>query len=41
MEIRKIVASILYRFAHGYNAEYMADCLKIGASTIRKYVDII
>jgi len=41
MEIRKIVASIPYRCAHGYNVEHMADRLKIGASTIKKYVDII
>ena len=41
MEIRKIVACVIYRFAHGHSAEHMADRFKIGASTIRKYVDIV
>ena len=41
MEIRKIVACVIYRFAHGHSPEHMADRFKIGASTIRKYVDIV
>jgi hypothetical protein len=41
MEIRKIVACVVYRFAHGHSPEHMADRFKIGASTIRKYVDIV
>ena len=41
MEIKKIVACVIYRFAHGHSAEHMADRFKIGASTIRKYVDIV
>ena len=41
MEIEKIVACVIYRFAHGHSSKHMADCFTIGASTIRKYVDII
>jgi len=41
IEIRKIVACVLYRFAHGHSPNHMEDRFKIGASTIRKYVDIV
>jgi len=41
MEIRKIVTCVIYNFAYGHSAEHMEDCFKIGASTIRKYVDIV
>jgi len=41
MEIKKIVACVFYRFAHGHSPKHMADHFKIGASTIRKYLDIV
>jgi len=41
IEIRKIVACVIYRFIHDHSVEYMADRFKIGASTIRKYIDIV
>jgi hypothetical protein len=41
LEIRKIVIIVIYQFAHGFNATHMADQFNVGASTIRKYVDIL
>jgi len=41
MKIRKIVACIIYRFAHGYSPDHMANRFKIEVSTIKKYVDIV
>ncbi len=37
----KIVAIVIYRLAHGTNATHMANQFNVGASTIRKYVDIV
>ena len=39
--IKKIMARVIYRLAYGYSLEYMVDRFKVGASTIRKYVDIV
>ena len=41
LEIKKIVAFLIYRLAHGHSLNHMADRFKVGASTIRKYVDIV
>ena len=41
LEIKKIVACMIYRLAYGHSPEHMADRFKVGASTIRKYVDIV
>ena len=41
LEIKKIVACVIYRLAHGHSPEHMADRFKVGASTIKKYVDIV
>ena len=41
LEIKKIVACVIYRLAHGHSPEHMADKFKVEASTIRKYVDIV
>jgi len=41
IEIKKIMAYIIYRFAHNHNIEHMANYFKIGASTIIKNVDIV
>lgn len=41
MEIKKIMACVLYRFVHGHSQEHMADRFKIGASTIRKHNHIV
>jgi len=37
IEIDKILACVLHRFAYGHSAKHMVDCFKIGASIIRKY----
>ena len=41
LEIKKIVACVIYRLAHEHSPEHMADRFKVGASTIRMYIDII
>ncbi len=41
LEIRKIMAIVIYWFAHGFNATHMGNRLNVGASIIRKYVDIV
>ena len=41
LKIKKIVTCMIYRLAHGHSLEQMADRFKVGASTIRKYVDIV
>ena len=38
LEIRKIVAIVLYRFAHGHSPDHIADRLQVEGSTVRKYV---
>ena len=35
------MACVIYRLAHGHSPEHIADRFKVGASTIRKYVDIV
>ncbi len=37
----KIVTIVIYRLAHGTSATHKADQFNVGASTIRKYVDIV
>ena len=41
LEIRKIVAIVLYRFVHGHSLDHIADRLQVGGSTVRKYIDIV
>jgi hypothetical protein len=41
LEIKKIVAIVIYRFTHGFSATHLADRLNVDASIIRKYVDIV
>ncbi len=41
LEVRKIVASVLYKFAHGLSLKHMSHIFDLGASTIHKYVDIM
>jgi hypothetical protein len=42
LEIRKILALVLYRFAHGVSPNpHISDRLQAGGSTVRKYVDLI
>ena len=41
LEIKKIVTYVIYGLAHGHSPEHMANRFKVGASTIRKYVDIV
>jgi hypothetical protein len=40
-EIRLIIATVIYRFAHGYSPEHIQGRLHIAASTLRKYIDIL
>ncbi len=32
---------VVYQFAHGFNVSHMANQFNVGASTIKKYVDIV
>ncbi len=41
LKIRKIVAIVIYRLAHAFNVTHMVVRFNVGASTIRKYVDIV
>ncbi len=41
LEIRKIVAIVIYWFVHGFSATHMVDRFNVGGSTIKKYVDIV
>jgi hypothetical protein len=45
LETKKIVAIVIYQFAHGFSATHMdlvlMDRLNVSASIIRKYVDIV
>jgi hypothetical protein len=41
LKIKKIMAIVIYRFVHGFSATHMADQFNVGASIIRKYVDIV
>ena len=41
LEIKRTVACVIYKLAHAHSPKHMADRFKVGASTIRKYVDII
>jgi hypothetical protein len=36
-----IMALLIYQFAHGFNVTHTADRFNVGASTIKKYVDIV
>ncbi len=40
-KIKKIVATVLYRFVHEHSATHMVDCFNVGGSTILKYVNIV
>ena len=35
------MACVIYRLAHEHSPEHIADSFKVGASTIRKYVEIV
>ena len=39
--IRKQVKLVIYRLAYGHSCEEMNDLYECGASTIRKYTDIV
>jgi hypothetical protein len=41
LEVKKIVASVLYKFAHGLSLKHMSDIFGVGTSIIHKYVDIM
>ncbi len=41
VEIIKTMAIVIYRLVHGTSAIHMVDRFNVGASTIRKYVDIV
>ncbi len=41
LEIKKIIVIVIYWFAHGFSATHMVDRFNVGASTIRKCVDIV
>jgi hypothetical protein len=41
LENKKIIAVIFYKFGNGHNATHMANCFNVGASTIRKYMNIV
>ena len=36
-----IVGVVVFRLAHGFSARLLADRFGVGASTIRKYVDLV
>jgi hypothetical protein len=38
---KKIVAIVIYKLAHGTIVTHMADQFNVGASIVRKYVDIV
>jgi hypothetical protein len=38
---RKAIGLVLYQFAHGVSANMIANRFNVGASTMRKYVDIV
>ncbi len=40
LEVRKIVAIVLYMFAHGLSLKHMSYIFDVSTSTIHKYVDI-
>ena len=35
------MACVIYRLTHGHSPEHMVDRFKVGASTIKKYVNIV
>jgi hypothetical protein len=41
LEVRKIVAIVLYMFTHGLSSKHMSNIFDVGAFTIHKYVDIV
>jgi hypothetical protein len=41
LEPIKAIGLVLYRFAHGVSANIIANRINVGASTMRKYVDIV
>ena len=42
LEIKKILALVLYRFVHGVSPNpYISNCFQAGGSIVRKYVDLI
>jgi hypothetical protein len=41
LEVREIIAIVLYRFARGLNLKHMLDRFDVGAPTVCKYVDIV
>jgi hypothetical protein len=41
LEVKKIVATMLYMFAHGLSLKHMLDIFDVCTSTIHKYVDIV
>lgn len=41
LKIKKVVAIVLYKFAHGFNFKHMLDRFDVGASIIQKYVNIV
>lgn len=41
LEVKKIVAYVIYRFAHCHSPNHMVDCFKVRASIIKKHVWII
>jgi hypothetical protein len=41
VKVRKIVAIVLYRFAHELSPKYMSNRFDVGAYTIHKYVNIV
>jgi hypothetical protein len=41
LEVREIIAIVLYKFAHGLNLKHMSNGFDVGAPTVCKYVDIM
>jgi hypothetical protein len=41
LHVDMIVGIVVFRLAHGLSARLVADRFGVGASTIRKYVDIV
>jgi hypothetical protein len=41
LKVKNIVVFVFYKFANGHSASHMVDCFNVGASSIRKYVNIV
>ncbi len=41
LEVKKIVAIVLYKFVHGLSLKHMSDIFDVGTYLIHKYVDIM